>query len=412
MNSSGTTGGDGCWDVGHECKPGGPLYGLQCSEYFDAGTKIMERNAEKNEFAAELLSDMVKTSYWLFEAVMGTHEKIRALLSRLFRQALITDLKIDEMVGRLAPEDESSAAFDIISSLSTAVGLVGAFAGLGSGPAAESVSAGTDIIGSILDAVSSEFEEEPEKFDTGSIRGALGSFVGKTEEYLERSLMLATGTRQPKSPGGITTKLDFWELPFFDAPGLFHKQPLAFYYNGYWLMGTADNEYISSLDNFRDNIQATVVHNIIKADGNFLYGDYDVSEEECNQMSNARWHHIAKRDRGFCFHLAKKTDYNYYEDVDEDIYAALKEYGIYDIGVYYKSIIECGNYLNSDRGEKKPKFSIGLGADIGKVPHCHFNLPVAAGKVIRCGAPNQVNQQDCIEPIDIDCDSDGKNCEG
>ena len=110
--SSGKSGAPGCSTLGTRCDPMGDV---TCYEFFEDYGKFDP------------------SGYWVFKAVEGMHGKFNEINRRLTRAAIITDLKIPQMIDDFSGnENDPSNNFAVVAAAFTmGSGIAGAIPGVG-----------------------------------------------------------------------------------------------------------------------------------------------------------------------------------------------------------------------------------------------------------------------------------------
>ncbi|KAI9152304.1 hypothetical protein HJFPF1_09534 [Paramyrothecium foliicola] len=338
------TGADGCTVLQGSCKPGRAHW--SCSQYFKM----------------KPASDTKKSAFWVFKAVQGFHNVMNEYYRQLQDETIITGLNIDKMIDDLDGAVETSD--NMIDWVSAAFGMLGSgfgpFPGLGEG---------YGIIGSMLSLTAGE-EKEP---INGEISAGLAESYAATTKGLTKTLELVMGKGSDE---------DYKK--FLDANGKKFNSKIANFFNtGAWLVEIDGSGVVELIQEAVGNIERKVAHEANLSKGWVLViNDLITSSEECYDGKFGRsW--MEYNDKSYCVSLYFwEEDLSYIREPKEEFVEKLEQYGLSNLELYYRSIMDCAL--------KGGKSTLTLNPlEPSKVPHCFFKMPVyQLEKKQRCGKYN------------------------
>ncbi|KAF4981731.1 hypothetical protein FZEAL_2533 [Fusarium zealandicum] len=291
----GQSGASGCGVVDGQCEP---MNGMLCGDQFD-------------KFGASVLGS---SSYWIFRAAVGAHNKIKALHEKLKEATLGTGL---------------SAGFGLLS-------------GLFSGLAAET---------------------DDGEINAGGIQQTLARAYEAGSEKLLSTLRIAMG--------GGTSEDEYNSLPapMWDT----YETKIAKFFNGGWFLLDDDTAAVdATLKSLSNNIKTKITNEIMKSVSLHLVADksWEVdTQEKCGFAPGRQWMEL-KDGKSYCFYIMRRVENaltgKSWEEAGADIYEHMATYGLGDRDAYYRNVINCALGGGGDIDTSNMVWN--------EVPRCYFNL--------------------------------------
>lgn len=221
---------------------------------------------------------------------------------------------------------------------------------------------GAAILGILMDIVgAARGDGEDEGADAGDIRSGLGDALRQTISSLEQTLALATGhTSDGVGYDALPPAADtVWDDPL-----------VAFFDSGFWIVDISGEQFNTMTKVFQRTIQAKTADHIMRTSGLILTGTTTYSQEECADLNGGVWYRPDSWEDDHCWYFARDEGHNVIVNVNQETYDKMAEYGLGDLDMYYRSVIDCANGENGGKTVSVDNLAVGT------IPYCFFNMRV------------------------------------